>query len=59
MNLLKFTKAKKIKLLIDLPGEWLSLDMKTHSPKKKGDICIVDEETAEFMEKFGYAEILD
>jgi len=59
MNLLKFTKARKIKLLIDLPDEWVSLDMKVHPAKKKGDICIVDEETAEFMEKFGYAEILD
>ncbi len=59
MNLLQFSNAKRIILLIDIPVEWVDISLKVHKPKKKGEICIVDEETAKLMKENGYAEILD
>jgi len=58
-KLFQFTNKVKVIWLEDVPGEWVGVDLKTYPPVKKGDIMLLDKETAKLLEKAGRLEILE
>jgi len=58
MSLLNFIKDKDsvaLRLLIDIPKEWVDCKLKVHKPVKAGSVVIVDGETAYYFVKNKWA----
>jgi len=62
MSLIKFTKNGDIvalRMLIDIPKEWVDCQLKVHPPCKAGTIIFTDKETAGYLIKCKRAELVD
>jgi len=58
-KLYHFLNKVRVRALVDIPIRWIGMDLKEYPPLKKGDIVLMDRETAELLAKNGRVEILD
>jgi len=58
-KLFHYFNKVKVRVLVDMPMEWVGVDMKVYPPLKKGDIILMDKETAELLAKHDRVEILE
>ncbi len=57
MSLLKFQKEfVAVRILVEIPKQWVDLKLKIHGPNKPGDIVLLDKETASYFIKYGWGE---
>ncbi|MGB9703624.1 MAG: hypothetical protein ACP5F8_02645 [Candidatus Aenigmatarchaeota archaeon] len=60
MSLIKFQrKVVPIRILIEIPKQWVDLTLKIHGPNKPGDVVLLDKETAEYFIKYGWGKYVE